>query len=115
MHGCVSVGCDDGGRGEAFSGQDHGAAGVVEDPEGRPCVSGCACWWWWKGGQGGYDEIDELFGEEDVAAAGALAVGPCHVADEGGVWGGGVDCVGGGGGGGGLIEGLRVWMGEGFG
>lgn len=42
-----------------------------------------------KGGQGGRDEVDELFGEEDVAAAGALAVGPCHVADEGGVWGGG--------------------------
>lgn len=50
---------------------DQGTAGVVEDSEGL-------------GGRwdGGSDEVDELVGEVDIAAAGALVIGFGHVTRE---------------------------------
>ena len=63
------VGCE--GRVEqALRREDHGTAGVVEDPEGSRGVGG---------GEG-----EEAVGEGEVAAAGAVVVGLGHGAGEGG-------------------------------
>lgn len=66
--------CCDGWVEQALGRQDHGTAGVVEDSEGLRA----------GGWEGGGDEVEEVVGEENVAAAGALVVVFGHGAGEGG-------------------------------